>query len=156
MAKTKDSKDSKGLVNLGGRPTKYTPELIDDILNQIACTDKGLHDLCKLNDGWPVPSTIFEWLIKYPEFADRYEKAKEHQQKVCIDQIKKIASDRSRDFYINEKGVELPNATSVARDKLIIDTLKWEASKLAPRVYGDKVQQEITVGRHEDWLKKLE
>ena len=33
----------------------------------------------------------------------------------------------------------------VQRSKLIVDTIKWEVSKLLPKLYGDKITQELDI-----------
>ena len=37
-----------------------------------------------------------------------------------------------------------PCASAVSKAKLQIDARKWAASKIAPKKYGDKVEQQIT------------
>lgn len=45
----------------------------------------------------------------------------------------------------------------IQRMRLRIDTRKWLAAKLFPRVYGEKQQIDSTVTvKHEDKLKELE
>lgn len=51
-----------------GRKTKYTPEMVEDIvkLSKSGCT---INDICsKINIG---VATYFEWINKYPEFAEQ-------------------------------------------------------------------------------------
>lgn len=45
----------------------------------------------------------------------------------------------------------------INRSRLRIDTRKWIAAKLAPKIYGDKMVSEsrVTIS-HEDALKELE
>ena len=53
-----------------------------------------------------------------------------------IDEIIDIADDASQDINITEKGKEICNSEFIARSRLRIDTRKWLASKLAPKIYG--------------------
>lgn len=137
-----------------GRPSGYNEELGNRICRATATSSKGLEHLCRENEGFPNPDTVYGWILDFPEFAEKYKKAKELQQNVLVEEMRKIADDDSNDMMQNEKGFT-GNPTAVARAKLRIDTLKWHASKLAPKVYGDKVQQEVTITRHEDFLKEL-
>ena len=46
-----------------------------------------------------------------------------------IQVVKERAEDDSRDTYINREGTAVPHAVAIARDKLVVDLAKWEASK---------------------------
>lgn len=137
-----------------GRPSGYNQEIGDRICRATATSSKGLEHLCKENEGFPNAETVYGWILDFPEFAKKYKEAKELQQNVLVDEMRKIADDDSNDMMQNDKGFT-GNPTAVARAKLRIDTLKWHASKLAPKVYGDKVQQEVTLIRHEDTIEAL-
>lgn len=138
-----------------GRPSSYNPEIGSKICRLIATNSMGIKKLCALHDDLPDQETIYGWVIQHPEFAKQYKEARELQQDVCVEEMRVIAEDDSNDMIQTEKGW-VGNPTAIARAKLKIDTLKWHASKLAPRVYGDKVQQEVTIVKHEDVLKDLE
>ena len=137
-----------------GRPSGYNDEIGDRICRATATSSRGLEHLCKENEGFPNPETVYGWVLDFPDFAKKYKEAKELQQNVLVDEMRKIADDDSKDMIPNDKGL-VSNPTAVARAKLRIDTLKWHASKLAPKVYGDKVQQEVTLIKHEDTIEAL-
>jgi hypothetical protein len=59
-----------------------------------------------------------------------------------IDEILDICDDKSEDYCTNSKGEEVFDSEHVQRSRLRIDTRKWYAAKLAPRVYGDKTPAE--------------
>lgn len=138
-----------------GRPTAYNEEIADRICEATAKTHQGLKHVCAENEGFPHTDTVYEWLAVHPAFSVKYMEAKRLQQLLCVEYMREIAEDESNDMIQTERGW-VGNPTAIARAKLKIDTLKWHASKLAPKVYGDKVQQEITLVRHEDALKELE
>ena len=100
-----------------------TPELAEEICTTIACFSKGIKKLCKENNEWPCADTIFQWIKENKDFSDQYARAKMHQMEVLMDEILEIA-DRDGD---------------VNRDRLAIDTRKWLASKLMPKIYGNKM-----------------
>ena len=72
------------------------------------------------------------------EFSDLYARAKRLQIEVIIDEILEIADDTSKDNVINEDGKSTINHEHINRSRLKIDTRKWLAAKLCPRLYGDK------------------
>jgi hypothetical protein len=144
------------MKNKGGRPTKYTPELAAEICKVISSNSRSLVSLCKENPHWPDRSKIYEWLHKFTEFRDCYAQAKRQQIEALVDDILQISDDKSEDYIVGDDGMTF-NATAIQRARLMVDTRKWFASKLAPKIYGDKVQHEGTVGiKHSDALKELE
>lgn len=119
-----------------GRPTDYTPELAELICERIATHGVGLKKLCEMYDDMPEKITIRRWCIKDPQFRSQYARAKSLQIEALVDEIIEIADDATHDVIINDKGNQVCNAEFIARSRLRIDTRKWLASKLAPKVYG--------------------
>lgn len=122
-----------------GRPSDYTTALAEEICEAIACDSKGLRRLCNDNEHWPSRSNIYVWLKNHSEFQDLYARAKECQVEALIDEILEIADDSSNDYAINDEGKLIVNHEHIQRAKLRIDTRKWLAAKLCPRLYGDRL-----------------
>ena len=145
--------------NKGGRPTSYTEELSDRICAELS-DGKSLRTVCLPSD-MPCKATIFSWLRTKPEFLDQYAKAKEESADCLTDEMLDIADDGTNDYTIesNKDGSEFVklNSEHVQRSRLRIETRKWLASKLKPKKYGEKIQQEnINVElSHEEWLESL-
>jgi hypothetical protein len=98
----------------------------------------------------PVQTTIFRWLRERTEFKQQYELAKEESAEALADEMNYIADHEcTKDGEVD--------STAIAHAKLRIDTRKWAASKLKPKKYGDKVQNEnVNVEMtHEQWLESL-
>lgn len=142
---------------VAGVPLTYTEELGNEICLKLAISNKGIARLCKENPHWPCKQTIFEWRIKVKEFGERYAKAKQDQIEALVDEIIDISDDTAHDTLTNEKGNDICNSEWINRSRLRIDTRKWLASKLAPKIYGEKLESKIdhTVTPHEDWTKIL-
>lgn len=126
-----------------GRPSIYSQELADEICTKIASNGKGIKLLCAENPNWPNKDTIFMWLKNHPEFSDQYARAKQCQIEVFVDEILDIADDCSKDSYINAQGKKICDAEYIVRSRLRIDTRKWLASKLVPKVYGSYKHENI-------------
>lgn len=126
----------------GGRPTDYTNEVADYICEQLV-EGRSLRDICR-EESMPNIATVFRWLHKFPEFGDQYARAREEQAETLADEIISIADDKTRDMKVLEDGREVPDAEVVARSRLRVEARKWVASKLKPKKYGDKIQQEHT------------
>lgn len=134
---------------------KYTKELGKQICDALANSEDGIRLICQNTRHFPTLSTVKEWRHTYPEFGALYEKAKLKQALHFAEDIIDISDNLIDAFITTEKGA-VPNPVAVQHARLRIDTRKWIACKLLPKVYGDKVQQEITLIKHEDALKELE
>lgn len=133
-----------------GRPTDYTPELAAKICEAIAGSSKGIERLCKAHKEWPDKSTIMRWVNRHPEFRDQYARAKASQIEAIVDEIIDIADTPPKDHYDTHE--------DISRAKLRIDTRKWLASKLAPKIYGDqKAQHDVDINEksQEEILREL-
>lgn len=120
-----------------GRPSDYSPELANEICDAIACSSKGLRRLCLENKHWPERRNIYHWLKKHEEFQHLYARAKEWQIESLVDEILDIADDGPQDYATDEENRRITNHENIQRAKLKIDTRKWLAAKLCPRIYGD-------------------
>jgi len=108
-----------------GRPTKFTQELADTICERIA-NGETLRAICR-EIGF-LPSTVIMWTIQNKTFFEQYTQARLKQADAYADMILDEAFN-SHDAQIG---------------RLRVDALKWVASKLAPKRYGDKVEVEQT------------
>jgi len=104
-----------------GRPTKYNDKLTDEICEYIA-NGMSLVSIAAMND-MPDRSQINKWLNKYPEFQDKYTRARQEQANFYADEIVRISDVE-----------ENPN-----KARIRIDARKWVSSKLLPKKYGDKL-----------------
>jgi hypothetical protein len=119
-----------------GRPSIINPQLTDDILARIA-SGQSLNSICKI-DGMPHISTVFDWLKRYGDFADSYARARSAQADAKFEAISDI-TDRVLSGEID------PHAGRVA-----IDAYKWQAGKLRPSVYGEKIEHVVRSGNAAD------
>ena len=128
-----------------GRPTDYTEAFADYICDKIASSDKGLQTLLEQEDNMPHPSTCFRWLGQFPYFREKYAKAREMQADYLADKIVHVANTPMH-MLVEEEGYnaygaysKTTKADAYQHRRLLIDALKWKASKLAPQKYGDKL-----------------
>lgn len=117
-------------------PFKWTPEIEDEIFARIA-KGEAIRNIC--TDEWlPAWSTVNKRLASDSEFASRYARAREDQADRLFEECLDIADSQEGDVIIRD-GIETANYDFIARAKLRIDTRKWMAGKLRPKVYGDKL-----------------
>ena len=121
-----------------GRSSLYNEELADLICERIAIHPWGLEKLCAHYNDLPDKTTINRWRVKHREFREKFAEAKSSQIETLVDEIIDILDDSSRDTMTNELGAIVSNNAAITRDKLRIDSRKWLAAKLLPKVYGNK------------------
>jgi len=127
-----------------GRPTLFTRETADLILDRMS-NGESLRSICRGLDLRP--STVIRWATDDRDgFAGQYAEAREAQGHALADELLDIADDGRNDWMArrdpNNSGYEL-NGEHVQRSRLRLDTRKWLASKILPKVYGEKVTQEV-------------
>jgi hypothetical protein len=109
----------------GGRAGEhvYTPELAAEILDRIA-QGQSLKSICR-DERMPSDMAVRKWALEdYKGFGSQYARATLIRMNYLADEILEIADDIAGD---------------PARDRLRLDTRKWLMSKIAPKVYGDKL-----------------
>ncbi len=134
------AKTRKVTVKKRGRPSKYTPKLAARICERIA-DGEPLRSVCR-DATMPDKSTVLRWLgnDENAEFRDQYAHAREMQADGLFDEALEIADDVSGDWTEDRDGKKVFDHEHVQRSRLRVDTRKWAAGKLAPKVYGDKMQ----------------
>jgi hypothetical protein len=102
----------------------YSENKANEILQMIE-SGMSLVSICALDD-MPRISTVYDWIDKLPDLADRYARARQRQADTLASMVM----------------TEAFNANDAQIGRLRIDALKWTASKLAPKKYGDKIEVE--------------
>lgn len=119
-----------------GRPTRYTPEIADEICQRLAAGEP-LAVICR-DERMPCYEAVNAWqngsVRSVPaSFSAAIARAR-------VNGIDAIAAD-ARKVARGEEGY---SSGDVQRDKLIVETDLKLLAKWDPRRYGDKVQQEIS------------
>jgi hypothetical protein len=114
--------DSKPKV---GRPTMYSQEIADEICDRLA-HGETLRSIIAASPHLPTRQTIYRWNSENLEFSDQYKKARAEQA----------------DYYAELIIDESYSSHDASIGRLRVDALKWAASKMAPKKYGDKIEIE--------------
>jgi transposase len=111
-----------------GRPSLHTPALAEAICARLA-DGESLRAICR-DAAMPCAITVLQWARDdRGGFAALYRRAREDQA-----------------HTLAELAVEAAlSATGPQAARLHFDALRWYASKLLPKVYGDRVEVEQTV-----------
>lgn len=116
---------------------KMDEEKFNEICVEIQTTTKGLNTLCKeRNSSAPA---FFDLMEIDEKLSERYVRARSRQAEYIADLINEEAFNDERDAEA------FVGANHVNRSRLKIDTLKWTASKLLPKKYGDKLELDNNV-----------
>lgn len=130
-------------------PSEFSKAKADAICERIA-DGESLRKICQ-DDDMPNKATVFRWLIANPSFSDQYARAREAQADALFDDSIDIADDARNDWMarygIDDDGKPLAgwqaNGEHIQRSRLRIDTRRWMAGKLKPKVYGEKSTVDI-------------
>ena len=124
-------------------PYVWTEAIETEIFERIA-KGQAIRNICK--DDWlPTWPTVNKRLAADPDFVARYARAREDQADTIFEECLTIADSQEGDVILVD-GVEQINHDVIGRAKLRIDTRKWMAAKLRPKVYGDKLELGGNVG----------
>lgn len=124
----------------------FTQEVADLICERMS-SGQTLREVCR-DPEMPSQPTVFRWIEKNELFRKQYTRAREALIEHWADEILEVSDDGSNDWMTRRREdgevIETVNHEHIARSKLRVDSRKWLMSKLAPKKYGDKVQQEVS------------
>lgn len=129
-----------------GRPAIYNEELAAAICERIAAGETLLSIVADAE--MPCYTTVCKWRRTIPDFAQMYAHAREDQADTEAEEIRAISDERppmvgdtnhQAGESASEDGNTRMDSAFVAWQRLRIDTRKWRASKMRPKVYGDKI-----------------
>ena len=94
-------------------------------------TGRSLRQVCA-DDGMPDIRTVTRWLVSDAAFAHKYARARMAQADVLFDRMEAV-----------EEAVSAGTMDSHAA-RVVLDSMRWRASKLAPKVYGDRLDVNVS------------
>ena len=124
MAAHKGNKYAVG--NKGGHPSIYDFEMCKEICKRVAMGEH-IKAVLDSSDSYPDYSTWCNWKRDKQELFDLYTKAIQDKAEMVTFEINQTMQD------MRDGVVEAPVG------RILIDTLKWYASKFYPRMFGDKL-----------------
>jgi len=135
MAESK--KKSKVILKMG-RPTDYCDEIVARICETVAAHPISQAKICAMYDELPDEITIRKWRFKYPDFALKYREAKRLQAELYAEETIEISNETN--MLIDADGNQKVDPGHVAYCRNRMNARQWHAAKLAPKVYGDKLE----------------
>lgn len=114
-----------------GRPSIYEQAIADAILERmVSDPPESLRQICS-DEAMPGRTTVFRWISEHEDFRNQYMCAREAQADCYRDQGDEISAK-----------IDSPEKAQIARVQL--DWIKWNAARMAPKKYGEKVEQFIS------------
>jgi len=127
MSDSPEIPDQKSEEKERGRPTIYSQELADEICTRLS-HGETLRTIIASSPHLPGRTTIYRWNADNESFRNQYTKARAEQA----------------DYYAELIVDESYSSHDAAIGRLRVDALKWAASKMAPKKYGDKIEVETS------------
>jgi len=135
-----------------GAPTTFSQKTADLICIMLS-EGMSLREILRSDTTGVLPaqSTVYEWLLRHPSFAEQYARAREEQADTLADEIIQIADERPEvtEFIDKRTGEVLSidlSSAYIQWQKNRIEARKWTAMKLKPKKYGDRVALEGVEG----------
>jgi hypothetical protein len=111
-----------------GRPSTYSDEVAGEICNRLI-HGETLYKICQ-DDGMPGYRTVFDWLDAHADFRTRCARARELQAEYM-------------DFKVLETAENCRSKEDSFSARVKIAAYQWRAMKLAPKKFGDRLDQYI-------------
>ena len=120
---SQDNSEENLEKKINGRPTIFSQEIADEICSRIS-KGETLRTIIASSDHLPGRTTIYSWIEANEAFRNQYSRARAEQ----ADYYAELIVDES--YSSHDAGI----------GRLRVDALKWAASKMAPKKYGDKIE----------------
>ena len=104
--------------------------IMDRIMAELE-TGRSLVQVCK-DDGMPDRETVSRWMRDEPAYAAKYAYARAMQADTLFSEMADV-----------ENKVQAGTMDSHAA-RVVLDSMRWRASKLAPKVYGDRLDVQVS------------
>ena len=129
-------------------PRRVFDQKVADIICMMLSEGMSLRQILKADTTGTLPaqSTVYEWLLRHPAFAEQYARAREEQADTLADEIISIADEQPEVIAVTDKQGALIehklDGAFLQWQKNRIEARKWTAMKLKPKKYGDRMAVE--------------
>jgi hypothetical protein len=122
-----------------GRPSKYTPELVEEICERIS-KGEPLRQICR-DEHMPHWTAVYDWMRKQESFAIRIADARELGEEAIAQECLEIANSplMGEETTIKDNGgIETKRSDMLGHRKLQIETRLKLLAKWNPKKWGDR------------------
>lgn len=131
----KGAKKADKPANKGGRPSTYTPAVVEAICARLS-KGEPLAAICR-DEGMPAWRTVYDWMGGNPEVSAAIARAREEGEEAIAADCLEIADDSGNDYRMGEKGL-LVDTDHIQRSKLRIETRLKLLAKWNPKKWGER------------------
>lgn len=125
-------------------PKEERERIVNAVCNAMVNDNISFRQACVQNN---IPaSTVMLWIDQSEDFSEQYARARGELIDNIADEILNIADYGVNDTVADDEGNERTNTDVIQRSRLRVDTRKWLLSKMMPKKFGDKIQQEHSGG----------
>lgn len=114
-----------------GRPSEYNFEMCEKICEEVA-NGFNIKSVLASDESYPTFPTWCKWKREHTELFNLYVNSMQDKSESADEELDQI--------YSMLKSGELEPSTA----NVLIQTIKWRMAKWYPKMFGDKVQQEIS------------
>jgi hypothetical protein len=123
----------------------YDEFIANKVCRLIASDARPLKTIVDEHPDLPAINTFYHWRVDYPAFAAKFHDARCAQAQIVIDEILLLVDDPANCE---------PEILNWCKER--IKARQWMASRLIPKIYGDKQHTDTSVTiKHEETLKDL-
>lgn len=109
--------------------TRTRADVLAEMFARIAAGE-SVASICRSGKDFPSDTTFWRWLQEDANALDCYEKATMARGNVYAERIHEVTAELKRDKKLTSEKVQLA--------KLTCENLKWNASRMLPRRFGDR------------------
>jgi hypothetical protein len=112
----------------------------DSVHKMVSTHTVGIDKIIAMYDDLPNQSTIRLWRLRHVYFSTKYLEAKRLQSDLMVEEIDDLICDVN--YYHDSEGNQRIDAPSVSLAIARANNRKWIASRLLPKLYGDRHSDE--------------
>ena len=123
-----------------GAPIKYDPDTLTTEISQRIADDESIMAICS-DPHMPDRDTLRRWMHKGREGDERYIK--------LYASIARARAEQPHSTYNRMIDIEhqvLSNDVNPNAARVVLDSMRWRASRMDPKQYGDHKQLEVSGG----------
>lgn len=127
-----------------GRPSEYNEEIALKIC-QLLTSGLSLTKISRL-PGMPRAWVMCKWMAQNPVFEANLSRARQYYAELMSTEIIELADKvrMGKKIRRSKDGVETTYGDMVDRARLQVETRKWYLSKVLPKIYGDRVDVQVS------------
>jgi hypothetical protein len=138
----------QAILTKAPKANEYSPEVATMILNRM-CNGESLTHICA-DPYMPSPGHFFRWVGDNEKLRDQYANAQQALVEMRVMNAYKEATSARVGVTVTNRAdgsTDIQTYDNVARSRLVVDFIKWDASKINKGKYGPSAPMEGGAGQ---------